>query len=239
MRLGRQSVQGEVLPAGHDEALVLRINIADEEPSADAVVLERHFVLFEQLCIIREQGFRLSVAASLARRHSHRPEVLVTIVTNDGGAQAVGSGNDLRAALQVEPEGELAAVEGRLLNVGDGTRVVLSHEGSLIGGIREEVALEDGLCALHLLRIKQMRLCQSDASELFGECFASRLDVQHSVPLCCFPLWGKGRELDAGTDFFQVYFVELHGALYDIGCKGTAFNSKFKIQNSKLLESVE
>ena len=65
-----------------------------------------------------------------------------------------------------------------------------------------------------------MNLCLSGA-ELLLEILTSRFDVQHSMKFSRFPFWGKGCQFDGSTEFFQVYFLKLHGALRNIGCKGT------------------
>ena len=126
--------------------------------------------------------------------------------------------DDLRAALHVYPQGELASVQWRLLYARDAAVVVQPDDRLLVGGIREEVALEDRLCAFHLFRCQEVRFCLTDAAVLLGECFAARLNVQHGVPFfgfrlrrqsrsCRFPLRDKGRQFDAYTEFFYVYFL--------------------------------
>jgi len=70
---------------------------------------ERFIVLEERLC--------LAVAAAFAYHHAHCPHVFVAVATYDGGLQTVGRGDNLRAALQVEPRRQFASVEWWLLNV--------------------------------------------------------------------------------------------------------------------------
>ena len=203
VRLGYQAVLREILPSCQHEALVLNIDVADEEPRADAVVLQSHLVLLEELFVVLKQRLRLAVAASFGNEHTHRPQVLVAIVSDDCRAQPVGCRNDFCAALHVEPQGEFAPVEWRLLNVRDGAGVVLPHEWTLIGGVGEEVAFEDGLCALHFFGVEQPGLCLTDAMELFHECFAARFHVQHRVPFCRFSLRREGCQFYRYTEFFQ------------------------------------
>ena len=103
-----------------------------------------------------------------------------------------------------------------MLNVRDGARIVLLHEGPLVGSIREEVPFEDRLCAFNVLQFKQPGLCLTDAPELLLERLALGFDMQNRMEFRSLFLWGKGRQFDCGTDFFKVFFLKLHDALCGI-----------------------
>ena len=206
----------EVLPTRKDEALILRINIPDEEPGTDTVVLQRHLVFLEELLIVLQERLCLAVAAAFAYHQPHRPEVFVAVVANCGRAQSVGIWEDFRSTLQIDPSRDFASIERRLLNVRDGARIVLLHEGPLVGSIREEVPFEDRLCAFNVLQFKQLRFRLTDAPELLLERLAPRFDMQNRMEFRSLLLWGKGRQFDCGTDFFKVFFLKLHGALCGI-----------------------
>ena len=222
--LGHQAVLREVFPAGKDETFILRVDITDEKPCADAMVFEGHLMFVEEFFVVFQEVLCLAVTAAFCYRQAHRPQVFVAVVTYDGGTQTVRSRDDFRAALQVEPRGEFASVEWRLLNVRDGASVVLRHEWPLVGSIREEVPFEDGLCSSHVVESHQFLFCQNDATELLFKRFALRFDVQNSMIFSNFPFRSKRRQFDCDTEFFYAKFVKLHGALCDIGCKDTTNN---------------
>ena len=66
MCLGHQTVLGEVLPTSEDKTFVLRIDVTNEEPSADAMVFEGHLMFFEERFIVLQEILRLAVTAPFA-----------------------------------------------------------------------------------------------------------------------------------------------------------------------------
>ena len=68
-----------------------------------------------------------------------------------------------RTFLKIEPESDFGTIEGRLLNVGDGAVFVLTKERHLVGGIGEEIALEDGVCSLEFRELEKLVFGSIDA----------------------------------------------------------------------------
>lgn len=209
-----ESVLVEVVaPCGY-ESVVLCIDVAHEEPCSDAVVLDGCVVLCEECFVVFQQGLCLLVAVALACAHVHCPDVFVAVVPYDGGAELVCLVCDLCAALQVEPEGDFAAVEWWLLYVGDGAGGCLLHEGLLVGGVGEEVSFQYGLCLCHAFVCHELCFGFAEPVVLLLECLVAWFDVQHGVPFCHLTLWWcEGCQFDADSELVQGDFLVLHGAL--------------------------
>lgn len=112
-----EALGGEVFFAGLDEAVVLGVDVADEEPCAEAVALEGGVEVAEGGGVVLEDVVGLLVAVAVGVVDVHLPEVVVAVVAGDDGVVAGGDGG---AALEVHPDGYFAAVEGLLLDVGLG-----------------------------------------------------------------------------------------------------------------------
>lgn len=209
-----ESVLVEVVaPCGY-ESVVLCIDVAHEEPCSDAVVLDGCVVLCEQCFVVFQQCLCLLETVALVCCHAHCPDVFVAVVAYDGGAECVCLPDDLCAALQVEPEGDFAAVEWRLLYIGDGAGGCLLHEGLLVGGVGEEVSFQDGLCVCHAFVCHELCFCFAEPAVLLLECFVAGFDVQHGVPFGHLALWwDEGCQFDADSEVVQDDFLILHGAL--------------------------
>ena len=187
--LFRQSLFPEVLLAGFHHAGVLRVDVAHEKPRADAVAGQCGTEVFQYLLIVDEQRFRLPGRVTLVFVHAHFPEVAVSVVFRHDHPSSVGH---LAAFLQVNPHGDFAAVERRLLDDGDGAVGFLPHERLLVGGIAQEIALQDGSRTGNPWQVGQPPLAFVDAGELSFEEFAARFHVQDGVEFPDFSLWGEG-----------------------------------------------
>ncbi len=173
-----EALGGEVVLAGLDEAVVLGVDVADEEPCAEAVALEGGTELAEGGGVGLEDVAGLLVAVAVGVVDVHLPEVVVAVVAGDDGVVAGGDGG---AALEVHPDGYLAAVEGLLLDVGLGDVGLVAQVGLLVGAVAEEVALEDVLGALVLGLGGELVFDGVEALELLGKGLVAGLDVEDDV----------------------------------------------------------
>ena len=208
--VGGESLFGEALTARLDEPSILCVHIAHKEPGADAVGLEGCMEEFERVDV-GEEGFpRLHVGGvSRGVHHAHGPDVLIAIVGHDGGAVHVGH---LGAALQIEPQRHFRAVEGGLLDVGDGAGVVFPDERHLIGGIAQEITLEDDLCTLHVCHLAQGCLRTLEAAVLILKHFTTGLHMEHRMNFCHLTC-REVRQFDSNARFFYVCCLVIHNWL--------------------------
>ena len=71
----------------------------------------------QKVLILFQQGGGLLGAVALGGAHPHLPKMLVAVVAGNDEAVVV---LDVHALHEVEPDGYLRAVEGRLLDVAEG-----------------------------------------------------------------------------------------------------------------------
>ena len=173
-----EALGGEVVFAGLDEAVVLGVDVAYEEPCAETVALEGGVKVAEGGGVVLEDVVGLVVAVAVGMVEVHLPEVVVAVVAGDDGVVLGGDGG---AALEVHPDGNLAAVEGRLLDVGVGDVGLVAHVGLLVGAVAEEVALEDVLGSLVGGLGGELVFDGVEALELLGEGLIAGLDVEDNV----------------------------------------------------------
>ena len=90
----------------------------------------------------------------------------------------------LYIAHQIYPQGDLGAVEGRLLDDALGTIGDIGGDDivGLISGIAQEVALEDSLCATELA-FDKLAIGIENGFQLLGIREARRVDVDHRMVL--------------------------------------------------------
>lgn len=173
-----EALGGEVVFAGLDEAVVLGVDVAYEEPCAEAVALEGGVEVAEGGGVVLEDVVGLVVAVAVGVVEVHLPEVVVAVVAGDDGVVLGGDGG---AALEVHPDGNLAAVEGLLLDVGVGDVGLVAHVGLLVGAVAEEVALENVLGSLVGGLGGELVFDGVEALELLGEGLIAGLDVEDDV----------------------------------------------------------
>ena len=167
--VGGEALLGKALAARLDESAILGVDIAHEKPCAHAVGLKGGTVLLEDVDI-GEEGLPCLHVGGVGGGvvEPHGPYVAVAVVGCYRRLLVVGH---FGAALQVDPQGELRAVERRLLYVGDGALPVFFPEGAhLVGGVAEEIALEDWLGTAYLGQLHEL---------LLGLAYAGQLGAEH------------------------------------------------------------
>ena len=124
----------EVLATSHHESCVVSIHIAHEEPCAYAVVGNVGTILLvEQRLIVVEQSISLVIGVALGIHHAHSPDVLVAVMSHHSGMEGVSTIHHLSTLYHIEPQGEFAAIEWRLLYEGYGAGIAIMDKGHLIG----------------------------------------------------------------------------------------------------------
>ena len=146
MGVDGQTLGEEELVAGTDHSTVVQIHVVHEQPRADAVGLEGalllkelHVVLVEeQSCLVLRVGSHV-----MCRAVPEMTELAVAHLVESAFSHAC-----LHTCHQPHPQGNLRTVEGRLLDdaLGAVCDVGDNHLVGLVGGVAEEIALENGLC---------------------------------------------------------------------------------------------
>jgi hypothetical protein len=139
MRLGGQADALEILPPGHDDPVIVDIDIPGEDPGTDRVGGDGESPPAEFSVQVQEDAGHLLVGIDTGGGHGTGPMVLVTLV----GEETVAP---LHRRGAVHPQSDAGAVKGRLLNNGrHGIRQrekgLLQLRG-LIGSVAEEKSAE-------------------------------------------------------------------------------------------------
>ena len=178
MCVSRKTDVVKVLSTCNNKSLILSIHISHEEPCADAIVGNGGVLLGKELLVLGQQGLSLHVAISMIVHETHCPDVAISIVLYDGRISLVSPVLCIHAFLQVNPQCHFATIQGRLLYVADTTvRLLLVHEGLLVGTVRKEITLEYHLGLFHFLHLQELLLCLTEALVLSGEGILERCNV--------------------------------------------------------------
>ena len=175
-----ESLFEEIVTTCTYHSCVLGIYIAHKEPCADTVVGKCCIHVVEKVLVGVEELECLLVAAAFCLLESHGPEMAIAIVLTDECALEHAHA---RTFLNIEPESDFGSIERRLLNVGDGAVFVLTKERHLVGGIGEEIALEDGVGSLEFRELEKLVFGSIDALHLCFESVVVGIDGDESM---CF-----------------------------------------------------
>ena len=213
MGVDGQTLGEEELVTGTNHSTVVQVYIIHEKPRADAVGLEGalllkelHVVLVEeQSCLVLRVGCHV-----MCRAVPEMTELAVAHLVESAFSHAC-----LYTCHQPHPKGNLRAVEGCLLddalgavcNVGD------NHLVGLVGGVAEEIALENGLCTRQLT-FYQMVICTNDGFQLLGEWQTLLCDTDYCMILLYLRAVVKARHV--GTCILEIYpsMILIHRFLY-------------------------
>ena len=86
----------------------------------------------------------------------------------------------------------------------------LLDEGLLVGGVAEEVALEDGLGTGTFIEGKEGLLGLAEAMELSFELLVARLHMEDGMLLAHLAVGGEGGELSCDAEVLEMYFFVSH-----------------------------
>ena len=116
MRLRGKPLRLEDLAAGLHQAGVVVVDVADEEPRADALLRQVQAPGGQEINIIVQDALRLGIGIGARGDAVAGPEVPQAVRLDDGQARRA---LHLRAAHQIEPHGRSVAVKRRLPDMRD------------------------------------------------------------------------------------------------------------------------
>ena len=183
--LRRQAVMLEKLPTRPYDARIVDIDVLHEKPCPHAVVLQRASELPEPFGVPVEQRFGLPGRISVERGAVSGPDMAVAVVV---GRDSAFERRDLSVGerKQVDPQGDLAAVQRGLLHDGSRTGgiglLARAERVDLIGRVAQKVALENGTEFSAVAR-QQVEIGGTDVAELLGQRSFRVGDMQYGMAL--------------------------------------------------------